>query len=323
MNEVRSLLALASLHGGRERAVDRAALICAELGVPLALLHVDRPTRPAPWRRWFAARRHAAASAPQAHETLSALAAQIAARCRIDVAHEVVSGDVFEQLRRRAAPDTRLVLGAGGANDMREHLLGSTAERLLDAGSAPMLVARRPARQPYHRVLVASDLMPSSKRALRFAATLAPRAEITLFHAIELSHEAEMRLAGIREPVIRRHRGALHAAAGMAARSLVASLASGDDRIVPAFGYGDARRSILHQQACLDAELIAVGQRSVSSLREALFGSMATRLLAASSCDLLVVPVAARRHAAARRSSPQLPMPGPAEAMAAAPRGTA
>lgn len=64
-------------------------------------------------------------------------------------------------------------------------------------------------------------------------------------------------------------------------------------RISVSVVHGDAWRSILEQEKLLQADLVVAGKQGRSTMADFLLGSVTRRLMAHSSCDVLVVPRAA------------------------------
>src|SRR4030066_2328266 len=79
-----------------------------------------------------------------------------------------------------------------GRGELKDWLLGTTAERVVRKGDRPVLVVKRPPEGPYRHVLVAVDFSDTSHRALALAAHLAPGAHLTLLHAYEFWYEARL-----------------------------------------------------------------------------------------------------------------------------------
>ena len=284
-----------SAAGEREHALDRAALLAAELGSRLLLLHVRASTRRSRWLRWLGRRPPRSRSLAELRAALSAAVERITDTCVVEADFELRTGDAVDQACLAAARSGLLVVNAGLPRRRRELWFGTAAERLLEQSPRPVLFAKRPALEPYRRVLLACDLSPSSAQGLRLAASLAPQAELHLVHALPVAHEAEMRLAGLRESVIHRQRRSARQAAHAALLAIAAPLGEGvAERLRPAVLHGDARRLLLEREESLDADLVVIGRpRGGTSPARPLDG-LAARLLGSSGCDLLSVPLTPR-----------------------------
>src|SRR5690606_34800135 len=108
-----------------------------------------------------------------------------------------------EALRAQAA---LIVVGAGGANDARRLLLGSTSDRIVSEAPTAVLVVKRRASKRYRRVLLPVDLRTPPDEALRMARALAPGAELVLMHAFEVPFEGQLRYAGVDESEVEFYR---------------------------------------------------------------------------------------------------------------------
>jgi nucleotide-binding universal stress UspA family protein len=234
----------------------RAALLATEHRARLTLLHVVDPAGFRPLRDWLGRPADVEIKLGQAKATL----------------------------------DRLVVVGAKGANPLRELLLGTPAEGLLRTVRRPLLLVRRAARQPYRRALVPLDFAACSGRALQCAARIAPRAALQAFHAIDASLEMKLRAADVPEDIVVDHRararqhayGRLHA---LAAEHL------GPGRVAGfAVRQGDAASLIVAEEGRIGADLVVIGQGGHSALASFLLGSVSQRVLRGVRCDTLVVP---------------------------------
>ncbi|HEY4541018.1 MAG TPA: universal stress protein [Noviherbaspirillum sp.] len=64
-------------------------------------------------------------------------------------------------------------------------ICGYSIDDLLDASRTPLLIVKRPARLPYHKVLVSTDFSPASQAAARVALAVAPRAQVSFLHVLD------------------------------------------------------------------------------------------------------------------------------------------
>lgn len=97
-------------------------------------------------------------------------AAGISAETGITAQVNVTAGDVLNEIQSSCGRADMLVLGARGNNSLRDAFIGTTAERLLGKCQQPILIVKRPPKQPYARVLVPLDFTPNSEKTLRMAA---------------------------------------------------------------------------------------------------------------------------------------------------------
>ena len=145
----------------------------------------------------------------------------------------------------------------------------------------------------FNKILVALDGSDHAKKALEMAIRLAQRcdAELTLFHAVQLSAL----------------RGNYHAMVTPAARQIYRGLGreQGDAILDHAegtareLGFGKTVRTIVEAEssakAILEAanaagvELVVVGTRGLTGLREMTMGSVAHKVSAAAKCPVMIV----------------------------------
>lgn len=281
-------------------AAHRAAMLAAQAGATLTLLHVVNRSFLAGLQDLFGSPAHAGqALTADALRMLDEQAAQLHHRAGVSgmptPQRKVALGSVHDELLAGSSGAALLVLGAHGDNPLRDLLIGSTAERLLRYAACPVLVVRRKPRGPYRRVLVPVDFSPASTAALDLAERFAPGAATTVVHAFDAPFEAKLRFAGVSQDAIQAHHDRAH-------RQALAKLANLErarrHRGLPAIVEREHPvRLILEAEKSRDADLIVIGRQGQSMVEEFLLGSVARRVLADAKCDVLV---ATGRIAAAR-----------------------
>lgn len=269
-----------ALHRGMELAV--------RLQSRLELLHVINAPAFAAMRALF----------PEAADQDKRLIAE--ARVRLDAAAKghglapeqvrttVVTGAVTDEILAACAHADLLLLGARGMNPVRDLLVGTTAMRILRRNTLPTLVVRREPKEGYRQVLVPVDLTPRSKQVFDAALRLAPEAEITLLHVIELPFEGKMWLAGVSDDVLDAYRQRARLAAMQGLQALAASQPGKNCRCIAL--PGDAAHTILEQARALGVDLLVVGKNTTHDVTEFLLGSTARHVLSDARCDVLVQP---------------------------------
>lgn len=133
--------------------------------------------------------------------------------------------------------------------------------------------------------LVGTDFSRSSRQVLRFAETLARwhGARLVVMHVVEPVHQVEgIDAAAYVEEARRR-----------AQRELAKLKPEPDEVLV---GIGDPAEVLVAAATERQATLLVVGTRAGSALARWLLGSVAQRVLHASPCPVLVVPLAAERR---------------------------
>lgn len=279
-------------------ATHRAALLAAQIGAALTLLHVVN-------RSFLASLQDLFGSTARAERTLTAdaervldeQAAALSARRGADSVAtprtQVALGSVHGELLAACSDATLLVLGAHGENPLRDLLFGSTAERVLRLATCPILVVRREPRGPYRQALLPVDCSPASSLSVELVERFAPGAAITFVHAYDVPFEGKLRFAGVTEDAVRAHRerARLDAVASLAALRHPDS----GPRLPSIVERDHPVRLILEAEKSRNADLIVIGRQGQSMLEEILLGSVARRVLADAQCDVLVATGRAAR----------------------------
>lgn len=290
MNAFDPVLAAVDFSDDARRAAHRAAVVAAEQGARLGLLHVMSNASAASLRDLL--RPHAGIPAQvlgSARAMLDELASDLAARTGVAATPRVEQGEVIPSILAAARQAALLVVGAHGWNPLRDLILGSTAERLLGRCRRPVLVVRRPARGPYRRVIVAMDFSPHSLNALAMAMRIAPGADIVLVHAFGIPFEGKLRIAGVDEERLREHRTQARHQALTEMVAMVASIDGDRSRLSHAVAHGNPPQLILAKARQLRADLVVIGRRGRSAAEDFLLGSVTRHVLSDAKCDVLVV----------------------------------
>jgi nucleotide-binding universal stress UspA family protein len=272
-------------------AAQRAALLAAQNGAQLELLHVMSEAALDALRDLLRAKPEGVARlVDDVRHSLAQAASALAEATGASVVPRVETGEAPEVIALQCSRADLLALGARGTNPLRDAILGTSAERLLGKCALPMLIAKRPAERAYEQVVVGLDFSPVSEGALRAALRLAPRAAVTAVHAYEVPFEGKLRLAGVGEDMIDayRYRAAEKAIADI--RDLAERTAGEAARIAHKVGPGYAAHLILENAQALRADLTVLGKQKRPPVQELLLGRVARHVLADSHSDVLVVP---------------------------------
>lgn len=290
MTAITHILTGTDLSAPARHAVERAFRLAGELDARLTVMHVVSQGALGRVRELLGQQ-----SAPvetsilsDAQQELGQLTAELGAKHQgVTVELSVSAGAAPQQLIAQAdSCDTSLlVVGARGESMLRDLVIGSTAERMLRKTTRAVLVVRQPAEHRYRRVIVPIDFSPASTRALALARTIAPTAELVLFHAVIVPFEGKLRFAGVD---IKHHQFAEKRQALEQLNRLVADagLEPGSYRLVAS--PVDAVTGILDQATEDEADLIVIGKHGRSRTEELLLGSVTTHVLFGARCDVLV-----------------------------------
>lgn len=207
---------------------------------------------------------------------------------------EVASARLEVGSAHRAIPEVAAELDAGlivlGASESAGRLawvLGSTADRVLRKATCPVLVVRGDLRLPPRRVLVAVDLSPQSREAVRSAASLFGGREEGGSETEALYVLPEGQLAAAEAEVSEER---LLAAAGREVLHFVRE--SGGEALAarPKVRIGQATREILIEGADWGPDLIVMGTHGAGGFERLLLGSVASAVTRSAACSVLVVP---------------------------------
>jgi nucleotide-binding universal stress UspA family protein len=175
-----------------------------------------------------------------------------------------------------------VVVGATTATGRLGKLLGSTAERLLAWGEAPVLVVREELRVPPLRVLAPVDLSLLSRDAFRaglvLLGRLAPQEPVEVEALLVLPPPAPGELPHFV--------GKAEVELDDFVSSTPAPLGA---RILPRVLTGEAREQILRETEDVAWDLVLMGTRGAGGMRRAL-GSVAADVTREAPCSVLVVP---------------------------------
>jgi universal stress protein E len=293
------LLCAIDLLAASDEAVERAYQLRDALGAALSLVHVVPPLSS---EEGTLEQRLLGASARLAQRARHAGAgAELVVRC----------GRPAAVVAEEARAAHLVVVGPHTAGAFAGALRGGFLERLLPETRSPVLVARRPGREPYRQLLLALDGSRSTAQVVRAAERIPPGMDSTfaVVHAHEPPNEAMMTTSGVGNLSV-----ANYASASMsqAARMIHSQLRqhSLDWRRYRVL-LMDARPPQAIRQAMLETapDLLVLGTRGHGRFRRAIVGSTAHDVLRNAKCDVLLVP-----EASVRESPPEPDGPGPAAA---------
>lgn len=293
MEAIRTVLAATDFSGPARLAVQRAAMLSADHGARLRLLHVIEPDLLLALRDLLPGGGDLQRMmSEQSDLELRAAVAQLRDEQGVEATPVLRAGQLLHELDAQERQADLTVLGARGSHVVRELALGTTADRLLRTARQPLLVVKTAPAGAYRQVLVLVDLSPASAPALAAAARLAPQAALRLLHAVDVPFEGKLRLASVDDDVIAAHR----ARAQDQARSELERLAAGSGerlRIATEVPVGDIRRELPRVLDDLRPDLVVLGRQCRSTLSDLLLGSVTRLVLEEAPCDILVVPVGA------------------------------
>ncbi len=275
---LRSILVGTDFSKPSQLAVRKAARLARERGSRLVVVH-GSPAVPK-----ALARALLGSTSPVGKDELGALAAELRAEgLRVDA--KLVDARPVQALAEVAEQVDAglLVVGARG-RAIADGVLGSTAERIVEATRRPTLVVR--GRRAHERVAVATDLGAELGRALDAARLVSPSARVEVLHVYEAPFEATLRYAGVDRDALDDHRREARATARRALEERLRKLDARPDAIV--LRHGDPRLEIARAVERRRYDLVVLA-RGRSRARHALLGSVSRWVLRESKVDVLLV----------------------------------
>ena len=183
-----------------------------------------------------------------------------------------------------------IVMGSHGRRGIDRLLLGSVAERTVQAAPVPVLVVRESeaeASRPIRSILFATDFSEHAERAERVVAKWARAvgAEVEIIHAIR---ETAVLFAPYAVPGSSDWEGEMKEAAQRRIEKVRARFEEAGVSAKSTIVYGLASEEIIHQAEASGAQVVAVGSRGYSALQRFVLGSVAQRVLRHAPCSVLV-----------------------------------
>jgi len=269
----RQVLAATDLSAQAGLAIQRAAQLVAQHGAQLTALHVV-PPRLDPELTEFAQSRLDA----QVHQ-YAAVAAETVLRAGKAGAEIVAEAD------HRAAD--LLVVGAHTAHWLADPFLGSTAENVVRASQAPVLVVKKPPDTAYRSVLLTVDTSETSAAAARAASALTPEADHVVVHVHVVIGEHLMQMRGIDEVELAQLCRVSSDQVRPRVEELAAALTPRPTQVVIESGRPQSVLPDLVDH--YEPDLIVVGTGERSKLGYALLGSVALHVMRQAKSDVLVI----------------------------------
>ena len=275
------ILVATDLSPRAQKAIARAAQLADEHGAALTILHVLTDAAGNKARQ----REVALQVEKDLRRKVGTLSSGPDGRATI----RVVTGTPFVEIIRRARQEAAdlILVGAHGAQFIKDLLVGTTMEKIVRKGDRPVLAVKRPVRAPYHRVLVATDFSDPSRQALRLRLQLAPGARIYLLHAYQ-GLEGQLWRADMTKSQILRYRHRVAQQSREQMKDFIRRMDLNGRSIVRLLRYGRAPHVITAAAQRLRPELVCVGSVGRTGLPQILLGSVAEHVLREVSCDILV-----------------------------------
>lgn len=190
------------------------------------------------------------------------------------------------EICERSRPDL-VVMRAHLKTKVVERILGSTTDRMIAAGIAPVLVIKRAPARRYAHALLATNGTDGALAALSFVETLLPEVRLHLVQAVQIPPQLKeaLLLTGNDQAALTAHRNAL---TGLAEGHLRALSANATRRVTWRVLKGDPATALVRATRSPVVDVIAVGPGRTNLIRRAFIGSVTRRLLRDATCDVLI-----------------------------------
>ncbi|MBO9343889.1 MAG: universal stress protein [Roseiflexus sp.] len=217
----------------------------------------------------------------------------------IEVTSEVRTGSPAELIVEVAAahmPGALIAMATHGYSGLRRWALGSVADKVIHATDAPVLLVRgqaQPVVQPPRRILTPLDGSGLSRQALPLASEIAraARAELILLRAVVPMIEAYIGAPVLGRPLVENSEtlNALYEYALDELKAEAASLRAEAPRVLTRAIIGYPAEVIIDEAREMDVDLIVMATHGYSGLRRWALGSVADKVLHATTTPLILV----------------------------------
>ncbi|MFN0300961.1 MAG: universal stress protein [Burkholderiales bacterium] len=278
------------------RVVERAAMIAAEVGSPLSVVHVmdagSISAMEALTGAWTAARKSTALQ--RVESQLAESLERLRKRYQLDVDSEVIVGRPHTVIADMAEARSvaLVVIGAHSNDALRHTMLGTTGARMLRATRKSILVVRNKSSEPYRGVLAAMDFSDASVAAMQLAVRIVPSARLAVLHAINTHFDGLISLFGTGDEDLAEFWAQTRVDALGKIEALVAHLTDQLVSVSPEVQKGKPADVILQRSRSGDVDLVALGRHGPIRGLDVLVGGVARQIVNRSECDVLVSAVA-------------------------------
>lgn len=297
----RRILCATDLTVRSERAMKRAAMLARQLDAQAYFVHSVSDKLAGRVLRMKVSR---------AQARLAAEAGRLMKHAPEDVTATVQLGKPIDgviETARELKPD--LIVMAQPKRRRLDAMIGTTAERVIRATGCSVLLTSSDAEQPYQRVLLTTDLSPSSKHVARTAVEMGvlANAETWVVHAFGLPYHdiatSDTLHVDQYDRVDNRVRQEQwHAEARREVLRNLEETGADPTRVHILTEQASAPNAIRRALDQVQPELLVIGVSRWFALKRILVGSVADQVLRSANCDVLAIaPAAAEkqwRHAA-------------------------
>jgi universal stress protein E len=181
-----------------------------------------------------------------------------------------------------------VVVGARGQRSLRDAVIGTTAERLMERSGRDILIVRSTPKAAYAKILVALALDSLSPSVINCAAHLSDHAQLHVLHVYQPPLEDKLMNHGAALTVVAEHRRASKEdAAQNVEKTLLQCTLPENVALETILKRGYPPEEILRAASRFGADLVIVGKNQSAS-HEFFLGSTTKHVVRGSSSDVLV-----------------------------------
>jgi nucleotide-binding universal stress UspA family protein len=279
---MKRILVATDLSARSDRALERAAALANEHAAFLTVIHVVDEDLLEPVAE---AQEKAAREAIMAH--IDALRGSSAPGVSVKVVFGRAHAAIVE-VSEKSATDL-VVLGLHREDALKDMFRGTTVERIIRAGNVPVLLVKDRVAGPYQRIMVAVDFSVYSRRAVAFATSFAPEAELFLVHAYDVPFKGFIHGEDTEREARENHERQLQRMIDEEMAPFLADRERGTPRVRAVMQQGSPHEVIRDQVAALKPDLLVLGTHGRTGVAHAVLGSVAEYVLNAPPCDVLAI----------------------------------
>ena len=270
------ILVATDMSNRSDRAMARAFHIARDLGAPVVVMTVLDDAMPAEML-------------PDLHnrcrERLDRYCAGLSGG-QVPFTVEVQTGDPAEDIIAavEALQPRLLVLGTHRPRPFMDMLRETTMQRIVRRSQAPVLLATDRDDHEYRKVLLPTDFSPASAAAARLALEIAPKAELSALHALQVPYSGMLATApSARADLEKPFRHDAKRADALWRQELDLSGMPPTEIVL-----GAPQLLVRDRAGQGRADLIAMGAHGRVGAARAILGSVSTDLMRDPPCDLLI-----------------------------------
>jgi nucleotide-binding universal stress UspA family protein len=267
-----------------DRAIRRATLLARKLAASLTLVHVVDGEQPG-----VLIEADRSAASRLLDETVSTMRSDDGIEADWTVSVDDVHSGIIAAADEMDAD--LVILGPHRAR-LRDVFVGTTAQRVVQRASRPLLIAIDTPAAHYERTLLALDFDEASKSAARKALAMGifDQTDVVVMHAFDAPAAGMMRQAFEQAATVDSYISEERDSAAKKLGALVTELGLPPTCRTLVSMQGSPVGAILDAAKEVDSELIVMGTNQPTGLERALVGSVAADLIGDAHRDILIVP---------------------------------